>query len=93
MRDPNRIPTILELLRQAWESNPDQRLGQLVINACREITENELPSRADMWFCEDDCWELGIRRMLTKIDSSWPTSGTECKAATDRKTPDVGANA
>jgi hypothetical protein len=30
------MPVLLEALRQAWERYPDQRLGQLVVNAVRE---------------------------------------------------------
>ena len=30
MRDPRRIPGVLEKLRAAWEAAPDLRLGQLV---------------------------------------------------------------
>lgn len=33
MRDPARIPRILEALRVEWEKAPDLRLGQLLINA------------------------------------------------------------
>ena len=33
MRDPNRIPQMLQLLGQAWMANPDMRLTQLVGNA------------------------------------------------------------
>ena len=32
MRDPERIPVILERLRKVWEKYPDLRLGQLIIN-------------------------------------------------------------
>lgn len=32
MRDPSRIPVILDALRAAWEESPDMRLGQLVVN-------------------------------------------------------------
>lgn len=32
MRDPKRIPKILERLRVIWEQNPDMRLGQLIEN-------------------------------------------------------------
>jgi hypothetical protein len=35
MRDPNRSILIVELLERAWRANPDQRLGQRVINAVR----------------------------------------------------------
>lgn len=43
MRDPNRIPEILETLRQVWSKNPDLRLGQIIVIAtrptevCREV--------------------------------------------------------
>jgi len=33
MRDPKRIPIILERLKIIWEKNPDLRLGQLILNA------------------------------------------------------------
>jgi uncharacterized protein YihD (DUF1040 family) len=32
-RDPERIPRILEVLRQRWELEPDLRLCQLIVNA------------------------------------------------------------
>ena len=43
MRDPNRIPIILERIKKVWESNPDFRLGQLICvftrpySPCNEI--------------------------------------------------------
>jgi len=33
MRDPNRIPLILDQLRSCWLRYPDLRLGQLIIDA------------------------------------------------------------
>lgn len=33
MRDPNRIPVIIQRLQKIWEANPDLRLGQIVGNA------------------------------------------------------------
>ena len=47
MRDPARIPELCRLLQRAWERVPDQRLGQLVVNAiapsapCRELFHAE----------------------------------------------------
>ena len=32
MRDPNRIPEILNQLKAIWSSFPDLRLGQLLLN-------------------------------------------------------------
>lgn len=33
MRDPKRIDSILNQLREVWEKVPDWRLGQLIVNA------------------------------------------------------------
>lgn len=33
MRNPHRIPVILNLLKEVWEQNPDLRLSQLILNA------------------------------------------------------------
>jgi uncharacterized protein YihD (DUF1040 family) len=33
MRDPNRIPEIIQFLAQYWQENPDLRLGQIIGNA------------------------------------------------------------
>jgi hypothetical protein len=32
VRNPDRIPVVLESLRRLWERNPDWRLGQLIWN-------------------------------------------------------------
>lgn len=34
-RDPARIDQVLAVLRKVWTEFPDQRLGQLVVNAVR----------------------------------------------------------
>lgn len=49
MRDPKRIPVVLEALRKAWEKHPDWRLGQVVSNALG-------PGPQDVFFPEDDEW-------------------------------------
>jgi len=36
MRDPQRIPKILDQLKPIWAGNPDLRLGQLLLNAIRD---------------------------------------------------------
>ena len=38
MRDPNRIPQILEEIKKIWEKYPDMRLGQLIGNVFRDPT-------------------------------------------------------
>jgi hypothetical protein len=47
MRDPARIPLILDRLRKVWEAHPDLRLGQLLVNASR-------PSHSDPFYIEDE---------------------------------------
>lgn len=49
MRDPKRIPVILEELRKYWEANPDLRLGQIIHN----IICHEFGSPAT-FYAEDD---------------------------------------
>jgi uncharacterized protein YihD (DUF1040 family) len=36
MRNPKRIPGVLKVLQEAWEQNPDIRLGQLVCIAAKK---------------------------------------------------------
>lgn len=48
MRDPNRIPEILAMLRQCWEKVPDWRLGQLIENLKHDIGVD------DLFYIEDD---------------------------------------
>lgn len=47
MRDPKRIPEILNQIQQAWATFPDLRLGQLIINVA---TKNH----KDPYYIEDE---------------------------------------
>lgn len=47
MRDPNRIPEVLQLLQQGWEQSPDLRLGQIFENLKRYAN---IP---DLFYIED----------------------------------------
>lgn len=49
MRDPSRIPVVIEALWRAWEANPDWRLGQLIFNAARPT-----PPSPTLFYMEDD---------------------------------------
>lgn len=60
MRDPNRIPRVLELLEKAWKEAPDWRLGQLVENIARDIGWN------DAYYMEDDDLEKGVKELMDK---------------------------
>lgn len=56
MRDPNRIPRVLEALRQAWQRHPDWRFGQVVSNSLGAGPQ-------DVFFPEDDTWEAAFNEL------------------------------
>ena len=58
MRDPNRIPRVLNLLGKVWAEVPDWRLGQLIENIARDMGWN------DAYYMEDDDLEKELRRRL-----------------------------
>jgi len=55
MRDPARIPRMLEKLRIIWEDSPDLRLGQLIENARLSSS-----TKGDTFNIEDDGLENGL---------------------------------
>lgn len=55
MRDPKRIPEVLEALRVYWEQNPDMRLGQILGNVSSHMTETN-----DPYYMEDDVFLKGL---------------------------------
>ena len=57
MRDPKRIPKVLDELRFLWEEVPDWRLGQIFCNLQRR--ENR-----DIFFYEDDELIKAIKDMI-----------------------------
>ena len=50
MRDPNRIPQIINALKMYWEKHTDQRLGQILSNV-NNVTEDRID---DIFYMEDD---------------------------------------
>jgi hypothetical protein len=55
---------MLSLLREAWDRNPDQRLGQLVGNAGREPKDGDSRGRyRDPFYVADEEMSNGLRRM------------------------------
>lgn len=64
MRDPARIPRVLDALRETWEKHPDLRLGQLLMNIAgsRDLSE--------VWNLEDGRWLALIRAFDAKHPSS-----------------------
>ena len=58
MRDPERIPRVLNLLGKAWSEVPDWRLGQLIENIARDMGWN------DAYYMEDDDLEKELRERI-----------------------------
>ena len=54
MRDPQRIPLLLARLQKAWETVPDWRLCQLVLNATGD----------DPFYVEDEQFILIVEALL-----------------------------
>ncbi|MCO5170682.1 MAG: hypothetical protein M9894_30495 [Planctomycetes bacterium] len=69
MRDPERIPRVLSVLEEVWRLYPDQRLSQLVMNACRGAAGGAWP---DIWSVEEPDLLRGLeamRRAATQGDA------------------------
>ena len=60
MRDPNRIPRVLDLLEKAWNVVPDWRLGKLV------YIVSECTGWHDVYCMEDDDFEKGVKELLDR---------------------------
>lgn len=58
MRDPNRIPRVLNLLEKVWQEVPDWRLGQLIENIARDMGWN------DAFYVSDDDLEKELRKRI-----------------------------
>jgi len=55
MRDKNRIPRMIRLIKVIWQMNPDLRLFQLL--------ENVFPCREGHYYVEDDVLEKELKRL------------------------------
>ena len=68
MRPTERIEPMLALLREVWWKYPDQRLGQIIGNACRaEPTEPKgIGAYRDPFNIEDDEVWAGLGRLAGK---------------------------
>ncbi len=61
VRDPARIDPVLDAVREAWASNPDIRLGQLIYNAVRSVKmETAVPPCPPLYYIEDDALVEGL---------------------------------
>jgi hypothetical protein len=61
-RDPNRIPIILDYVREIWNKYPDARLFQLLMNAAKKY--------GDPYHVEDDELLKGLEAYLSHIQNT-----------------------
>ena len=78
MRDPKRIPKVVEVLQKLWEKHPDQRLGQLIVNAASMIVGREPMPPTPLFHIEDDALLDGLARFNESPPSvpqleAWPS--------------------
>ena len=63
MRDPKRIPKILNELKEIWSSFPDLRLGQLLLN----VLENQA-----FYYIEDEAIIKILRHHYSEVKNIEP---------------------
>ena len=64
MRNPDRIPQVLEEIEKLWRLHPDWRLGQLICNVASWSDPNTSP-----WDLEEDELLIAIRQHLSKVEA------------------------
>ena len=77
MRDPNRIPEMIEVLRTLWEKHPDLRLGQLLVVAASQIKGRDPIPPTPLFYVEDDAMLDGLFRLAEKPPSLPPRGPRE----------------
>ena len=63
MRNPDRIPQVLEEIEHLWRQHPDWRLGQLICN----LTAWANPEEVSPYDIEDDELVAQIERHMTQF--------------------------
>lgn len=61
MRDPARVDRVIALLRRAWRSSPDLRLGQLIHHVARQAYPT-----SEIFHVEDDLIEIALHEFLQR---------------------------
>jgi hypothetical protein len=54
VRDPERIPIVIAAIEREWRKQPDQRLGQLVVNLLRRHTSVPPEDEGRVLFAVED---------------------------------------
>lgn len=73
MRDEKRIDKILDKLREVWKANPDLRLGQLLIGACRV-------QEFIFYYMEDEKFEAGLDAFIEKVEDEKRRKGNSSQS-------------
>lgn len=73
MRDPNRIPQIINAIEMYWKKYPDQRLGQILSNV-NNVTEDRID---DIFYMEDDQIIKGLDMLTVCFENSHNNSKGE----------------
>jgi hypothetical protein len=68
MRDPKRIPEILNQLKGIWSSFPDLRLGQLIINAAGMWDMSTMDAERKLYYMEDEQLIKLLRDHYSEVD-------------------------
>ena len=68
MRDPKRIPEILNELKGIWGSFPDLRLGQLIINAAGMWDTSTMDAERKLYYIEDEQLIKLLRDHYSEVD-------------------------
>ena len=72
MRDPARIPAVLQAIHEIWQAHPDWRLGQLLCNVAAWAD----PTQDGVWDIEDDVLVAEVKRHLAERGQTGaPTAG------------------
>lgn len=71
MRDPERIPLVLQEIEKVWRLHPDWRLGQLVCNLAAWIDA----SQNIVWDVEDDALIAEAQQHVAKHGEAAKTNG------------------
>lgn len=74
-RDPNRISEVLAAIEARWREVPDQRLGQVLVNAVRRELSPEPENEANTLFAVEDGKLLEVLRKGTGTSSTTSTPG------------------
>jgi hypothetical protein len=63
MKDPTRIPEIVDTITKLWEQCPDLRLGQIICNSLP-------PDHMDPYYVEDDELLTQLKKTLDLYNKS-----------------------